>query len=51
MNCEDVHFSLANKSVHDAIRSMDGFADILAAELRDNTSSLGMRSRVFDGIK
>ena len=51
MNCENVYFSFANQSVHDAVWAIDGLADILTFELRNDASCFRIGRRILDGTK
>jgi len=51
VNSEDVQFSLANKSVYDAIWAINGLADILTFQLWNDATGLRILSRICDGIK
>jgi len=51
MNRNDVNLPVANKSVHDPVRPVEGLADIWPVEFWDNPTSFGVCSCVFDCAK
>ena len=51
MNSEDVQIALSNESVDDAIRAIDGLADILTFELWNDAPGLRVCGCIFDGIE
>ena len=51
MNSENVQIALANESVHDAIRAIDGLTDILTFEFWNDAPGLRICGRIFDGVK